>query len=616
MLLLLCAVGRAAAADGFDAHGFAFVGLEANPVSPLTVVRYSQGVPLALDLAGTFEFARAPLVQYTRTADGVSSTPVLDNLLALDLAAGFSPLRPLRIEATLPLYLTSTGADGASQGFSVGDARLAALVTVIRPDPTAKVGFGLAVRPHLDVPLGVAESWLGQGMVAGGGVVAGALDIGRIALSVDTGLQFNPETSIVNLTNSDRLLLGAAVGYRFSDRIGATLETHSSFAFDANAVPGADSPSELLLSGRYVAASGAHGLVGASVGLSDGAGAATWRLFVGGGFGVQPTPPPPPDTDGDGILDATDGCVDQPETVNAWRDDDGCPDRLGTLRFVALGPSGPAEDAQIEVYSSAGVMSARGVGEVNLKDLVPGSGWKAEAVGRCLEGELTVTATDGDLRPVVQLTPKQDAQLAVKVVDGRGQPVPRATVTWGEATGPCASPLTELPTGDGVVPVGAGDYEVFVTADGYSTWESKVHLDRGQRLEVKAELRKSRVQLTETQVIILDKVYFETGKADIKPESFALLDEVAQTIRRAHLHRVEVAGHTDDVGSDSANLSLSQGRAEAVVAYLVRKGVDPARLVAVGYGETRPMEPKKTSAARAKNRRVEFNILQGAAPAP
>ena len=86
---------------------------------------------------------------------------------------------------------------------------------------------------------------------------------------------------------------------------------------------------------------------------------------------------------------------------------------------------------------------------------------------------------------------------------------------------------------------------------------------------------------------------------------------MAQTLKaNPQIRRVEIAGHTDDRGNDDDNLILSQDRAAAVKTYLVEKGVDADRLRAKGYGESEPITKKKSKRARAKNRRVEFKILE------
>ncbi len=121
----------------------------------------------------------------------------------------------------------------------------------------------------------------------------------------------------------------------------------------------------------------------------------------------------------------------------------------------------------------------------------------------------------------------------------------------------------------------------------------------------------SRVLVTQEQVVILDKVFFDTNKATIKRVSWPILNEVATVLTTyPDIRKVEIAGHTDTDGPDARNLALSQSRAEAVRDYLVNKGVDGARLVPVGYGEARPIADNGSSSGKAENRRVEFVILE------
>ena len=112
------------------------------------------------------------------------------------------------------------------------------------------------------------------------------------------------------------------------------------------------------------------------------------------------------------------------------------------------------------------------------------------------------------------------------------------------------------------------------------------------------------------QIKILEKVQFEFGKAVIKPDSFDLLNQVAAVIvTNPDVGRVEVAGHTDNKGSDEFNQTLSEDRANSVREYLVAHGVAAERLISKGYGETRPLDTNKTEAGREVNRRVEFNLI-------
>src|SRR5205809_327701 len=109
--------------------------------------------------------------------------------------------------------------------------------------------------------------------------------------------------------------------------------------------------------------------------------------------------------------------------------------------------------------------------------------------------------------------------------------------------------------------------------------------------------------------VILRGVMFETGKSALKPESFTVLDIVAQSLNAIPDIRIEIAGYTDNTGSTATNLRLSQARADAVRAYLGSKGVAPSRMVAKGYGAANPIAANTTAAGRAQNRRVELQQL-------
>jgi outer membrane protein OmpA-like peptidoglycan-associated protein len=101
-------------------------------------------------------------------------------------------------------------------------------------------------------------------------------------------------------------------------------------------------------------------------------------------------------------------------------------------------------------------------------------------------------------------------------------------------------------------------------------------------------------------------INFETGKSTINPDSAKTLDAAAAALKAAGDLHVEVAGHTDNVGTPEANLKLSQDRAQAVMAALVERGVKADRLTAKGYGQTAPVADNRAEDGRAKNRRVEL----------
>jgi len=128
-----------------------------------------------------------------------------------------------------------------------------------------------------------------------------------------------------------------------------------------------------------------------------------------------------------------------------------------------------------------------------------------------------------------------------------------------------------------------------------------------EREEMKQEVSVNEIadQLTKEGFFTL-YVNFDTGKSTIKPDSAKTLDDAAAALKAAGELKVEVGGHTDNVGTPEANLKLSQERAQAVMAALVERGVKADRLTAKGYGQASPIADNRTEDGRAKNRRVEL----------
>jgi len=121
----------------------------------------------------------------------------------------------------------------------------------------------------------------------------------------------------------------------------------------------------------------------------------------------------------------------------------------------------------------------------------------------------------------------------------------------------------------------------------------------------------ARVVLTASSIQITDKVQFETGKSEILPVSFGLLDEVAGVLKdNPQIEVLQVEGHTDSTGSAGINRKLSQARAESVMKYLSSKGINGKRMVAKGFGPDRPLASNDTDEGKEQNRRVEFNIIK------
>jgi outer membrane protein OmpA-like peptidoglycan-associated protein len=125
------------------------------------------------------------------------------------------------------------------------------------------------------------------------------------------------------------------------------------------------------------------------------------------------------------------------------------------------------------------------------------------------------------------------------------------------------------------------------------------------------EVTEKETELLDTGMIRINDINFETGKADIKADSYATLDVVGQLLNKWSQLKIEIGGHTDSRGSDALNQRLSNERAESVLDYLLKKfpDLDPSQYTSKGYGEGSPMVPNNSPLNMAKNRRVEFKVL-------
>jgi outer membrane protein OmpA-like peptidoglycan-associated protein len=110
--------------------------------------------------------------------------------------------------------------------------------------------------------------------------------------------------------------------------------------------------------------------------------------------------------------------------------------------------------------------------------------------------------------------------------------------------------------------------------------------------------------------IVLEGITFETGKAEITPESEVVLQGALNTLETYTDIVVQISGHTDNVGSEENNQRLSQRRADAVRSWLISKNIDSKRIIAIGYGEAEPIVPNDSNENKRKNRRIEFKRIK------
>ena len=175
---------------------------------------------------------------------------------------------------------------------------------------------------------------------------------------------------------------------------------------------------------------------------------------------------------------------------------------------------------------------------------------------------------------------------------------------------------TDVSTGQytAVLPSG-GEYALYVSTPGYlfkSLSFDFTQKNKGERntgtgttLNVPLEPAISGASGKET----LNNLFFESTRYDLAEKSRTELDRLSAFMKANPAVRIEIAGHTDDRGDPAANLLLSQKRAQAVVAYLTKAGIEPGRMQAIGYGKTRPALPNTSDENRQLNRRIEWRVL-------
>lgn len=164
-------------------------------------------------------------------------------------------------------------------------------------------------------------------------------------------------------------------------------------------------------------------------------------------------------------------------------------------------------------------------------------------------------------------------------------------------------------TGDYKIALPKGKkYSYYAQSNDYYTIRENLDLIKLENYkEIERDLYLAPIEKGE--VVRLNNIFFESGKATLLPESNAELDKLAEVLTNNTSVSIKINGHTDNVGSDSDNQVLSQNRAKAVFDYLTKAGVKKSRLQFEGFGETKPVATNDTDEGKQLNRRVEFVIL-------
>lgn len=218
-----------------------------------------------------------------------------------------------------------------------------------------------------------------------------------------------------------------------------------------------------------------------------------------------------------------------------------------------------------------------------------------------VNSQTVLHAPTGGLEPTETMALLQVLVTSIDGVPSKGDKVNFVNNTTKEAFGGVSDAIGRF---DVLIPKGT-EYDIVVTVLGKDTMMRK--------FKVPAEPEYITINYTfkyePPRTIRLDRVYFDTNKSTIRPESYDMLNELVEFLNNKPKIIIEIAGHTDNIGGIVPNQKLSQNRANSVKNYLVQKGIKTERLKPVGYGLSRPISTNETPQGRQMNRRTEVYIL-------
>jgi outer membrane protein OmpA-like peptidoglycan-associated protein len=279
----------------------------------------------------------------------------------------------------------------------------------------------------------------------------------------------------------------------------------------------------------------------------------------------------------------------------------------GILLLSACGGTKPAESPAAETTAAA---SAADTNAPETSDGAPAGDEAADGEVVELADAKGVKEAHGVKESKIRGS-KTEAAFKLVVVDKDKGPIPGIVIALTGKDGKKfhtaetdAEGYTEI-----LVPIGQ-DYEIVYLSLGMQEIAATVPVTSEPNQNIRLTLRyKRNLPPPPDRGIVLDNVHFDTGKATIRPESFPELDRVAEYLTYKKALKIEISGHTDNVGDAKSNKSLSQRRADACRTYLIKKGIDGGRVTAVGYGDQRPIAPNDTVDGRQRNRRIEAQEL-------
>ena len=519
---------------------------------------------------------------------------VIDDRVMTHVQLGLGMSRYFSISADIPLILWQDGfqLNGIDNPTEAPRALIVSALSDVKVMPKLVLAdrdylpIGAALAVPVSVPTGNGGSFLGEEAYTVQPTLALEFSNGSIhnrdytfRTAFNLGYRVRDEGRLRDVTVGNEFVYGAAIGVHPVEPVELTVDFHGGVFGERSA----QQPAEILgglkfLLGKFVILN-----IGGGAGVMSGLGAPDYRVFAG--VNVAPSfDPNARDRDKDGIVDAHDQCVKEPEDIDGWQDENGCPE----LDNDADGIEDNIDQCPNDHEDVDGFQDLDGCPDAdNDKDQI------LDVADQCPDEPEAINGyQDEDGCPDTK--PIEDS-------DGDGYKddvdmcpfAPEDFDAWEDEDG-CPEDDND---GDSILDINdacPNEREVFNEVE-----DEDGCPDESQRVVVR-----------DAYIEINDRIYFEFAKADIQRRSYGLLNEIASVIlANSDITKIRVEGHTDAIGDDISNLKLSQARASSVVDYLVNAGVKRRRLDPVGFGEMRPVSDNETDEGRQANRRVEFIIV-------
>jgi outer membrane protein OmpA-like peptidoglycan-associated protein len=407
---------------------------------------------------------------------------------------------------------------------------------------------------------------------------------GQLRIAINGGLRGHSASSTTlalkdgTFADGNLVTYGAGASYRIIDSLDLVAETYGTYLLASGADSGVKPSNEAVGGIKLFVERNSYLMLGGGARYTTGFEAADQRAFIG--FVFEPSIG---DRDGDGIKDDVDQCPDDPEDFDGFKDEDGCPDPDNDNdgipdvddRCINV-PEDRDGDHDEDGCPESNDGDRDGDGILDSKDKCPDEPEDRDG----FQDEDGCPDPDNDKDGI----PDKMDQCPNDPEDKDG---------FQDQDG-CPDPDNDHDGIPDVVDKCPNEPETF---NGFEDEDGCP--DKGS------------VIIQDNNIVILDKIKFKTGSAEILPESNKILDAVATTLEHhPEFTLVEVAGHADERASDEYNLKLTQDRVNSVMRALIARGMEKSRLRSKGYGEFCPLEQGHNEAAWEENRRVEFKIVK------